>query len=268
MSSIDRQTPTQEQYLELLSNAFPPADFHKGAQENPRFWKRLGGMPLIRDSVVLDVGCGSGSLCIDMAKAGAKKVVGIDVNPQIIAFAKRNLELNYPELVDRVDFVLAYLHEYPEDPKFDFITSKDAFEHIIDLKGNLEDMVKRLNDGGSIYIGLGPLWHSAFGDHGRTEMIVPWGHLLVSESSLLKKLNRKRDVKLNSLQDLGLNLLSVEDYMNIFSECGLDTVYLGFNVSDNLISRVLTAIAKISILKRYCTFNIYCILKKVDSTRS
>jgi len=33
---------------------------------------------LIKDKVVLDVGCGTGILCLFAAKAGAKRVIGID----------------------------------------------------------------------------------------------------------------------------------------------------------------------------------------------
>ena len=38
---------------------------------------------------LLDVGCGSGRYCIEMAKAGAKEVVGVDISPKMLEIAKQ-----------------------------------------------------------------------------------------------------------------------------------------------------------------------------------
>lgn len=127
-----------------------PADveyFGRGKWENPRFWNRLGGQPDLRGKKVLDLGCGHGSLCVDMAKAGAARVVGIDLNPRLIEFAKRNLEINYPELLGRVEFYLVDIAEFPEY-EFDLMTSKDTFEHVMDLPKVLAAMRERLKPGG------------------------------------------------------------------------------------------------------------------------
>jgi 2-polyprenyl-3-methyl-5-hydroxy-6-metoxy-1,4-benzoquinol methylase len=50
----------------------------RGEYENPRFWSRFGQVPDFRGAVILDVGSGWGSLCVDMALAGVKRVVGLE----------------------------------------------------------------------------------------------------------------------------------------------------------------------------------------------
>ncbi len=48
---------------------------------------------LFKDKIVLDVGCGTGILCMFAAKAGAKKVIGVDMS-NIIDQAKIITEVN------------------------------------------------------------------------------------------------------------------------------------------------------------------------------
>lgn len=53
----------------------------------------LDNKHLFRDKVVLDVGCGTGILCMFAAKAGAKKVIGVDMS-NIIDQAKKIIHAN------------------------------------------------------------------------------------------------------------------------------------------------------------------------------
>ena len=48
---------------------------------------------LFKDKIVLDVGCGTGILCMFAAKAGAKKVIGVDMS-NIIDQAQKIIEAN------------------------------------------------------------------------------------------------------------------------------------------------------------------------------
>ena len=71
----------------------------------PKFWSRLGGQPSFAGLKILDLGCGGGYLCLEMARARAEKVVGIDIDEDSISSAKRRLN-KFPELSDRVEFFL------------------------------------------------------------------------------------------------------------------------------------------------------------------
>jgi 2-polyprenyl-3-methyl-5-hydroxy-6-metoxy-1,4-benzoquinol methylase len=152
--------------------------FDRGKRETPKFWQRNGGKPILTGKVCCDIGCGHGSLCIDMALSGAEKVIGYDTDCYRIAFAKEVLASHFPKLVNKVEFYDLNFYETPTIEQFDIITSKDAFEHIIDLPQMLESIKQRLRLDGFLYVGFGPLYNDFYGDHRRTKRIVPWGHVL------------------------------------------------------------------------------------------
>jgi len=249
----------QEHQIELLQ---ADVEYSKrGRCENPKFWSRLGGKPLLRGKTVCEVGCGHGSLCIDIALSGAKKIVALDINSRLIDFAKENLRRNYPQLTNIIEFKNIDLKDYHEYV-FDYIISKNSFEHIINLDRMLIEMKRCLKLGGIIYTGFGPLYNSPFGDHGMTKAIIPWGHLLIKESILINMLNRNLKNKINSIYDLGLNKMSLANYQRVFQESGLSIIYFRINQSSNIISKLFSIIRRIPFLEEYFSHNIYCILKK------
>ena len=77
--------------------------FNFGKLENEKFWRRLGGKPDLKNKTVLDFGCGHGALCVDIAKSGAKIVNGIDLEENLLKFAKDNLKENYKDLRLTID---------------------------------------------------------------------------------------------------------------------------------------------------------------------
>ena len=76
--------------------------FKYGKIENKKFWKRLGSKPDFKNKKVLDFGCGHGALTLDIAALGAQKVIGIDLEINLINFAKKNLDQNFHALKDKV----------------------------------------------------------------------------------------------------------------------------------------------------------------------
>lgn len=235
--------------------------FNRGQIENPRYWERLGGKPDFRNTTVIDLGCGHGSLCIDIAHAGARRVLGLDLNARLIDFANENLKRNYPQFVGTVEFRCENLREAPESD-IDCFVSKDTFEHIIELGQVLAEMKTRLKTGGRVYTGFSPLWNSPFGDHGRTKILLPWGHTLFSERFLINWRNRHISPTVASIHDLGLNALSFAEYLRIFRSCGMAIVSLQVNVSKHPLIRLFSLIRQIPFLEEYFTNNLYCILQK------
>ncbi|NBT44751.1 MAG: hypothetical protein EBT06_07485 [Gammaproteobacteria bacterium] len=71
--------------------------FLRGEKENEKFWSRLDGRPDVHIKKLLDIGCSHGSLSVDAAIRGAKRVVGIDTDPERIDFAAAYLIKPCPE---------------------------------------------------------------------------------------------------------------------------------------------------------------------------
>lgn len=226
----------------------------------------MGGTPDFTDKIVLDVGCGHGGLCVDMALAGAKKVVGLDIFKRVIDFSKENVETFFPDIRSKTLFYCMDLSEYDPNARFDIITSKNAFEHIQDVPKMLEEMKKRLAPGGRIYIGFGPLYNSMNGSH-MVHFIIPWGHLFIPMPLYLKITEWDRGHPMKSVDDFGLNRNSYKDYLRFFKESGMDIVYLKTNQSKNKIIKIFKYFAAIPFLREFFTSNMYCILEKRNQSR-
>jgi SAM-dependent methyltransferase len=238
--------------------------FERGQADNIRFWSRLGHKPDLKGLTILDVGCGHGRLCLEMAIAGASKVVGIDIDKPVLDFARRNLKLRYPEWQKVVSFEFSEINALPGNT-FDLIVSKDAFEHVIDLRGLLAGIRRCLKPGGRLYAGFGALYYSPTGHHDRMHFGLPWGHLLIPKSWHLALRNMRRKKPIKSLYEIDyLNEMSFADYENIFRECGLKMISFRVNQSEHVMSNILHLLRKIPILREYCTYNIYCVMENRD----
>lgn len=110
---------------------------------------------LIEKSVVgrtiLDMGCGSGRYTLALAKAGAAKVVGIDVQSKSYATAKKLAqEKNLP-----VEFREANVHDLPfEDESFDFVFSNGVLHHSSSIEKGVSELARVLKTSCSAFLYL------------------------------------------------------------------------------------------------------------------
>src|SRR5688572_6586333 len=82
----------------------------------------LNNPHLFKDKIVLDVGCGTGILCMFAAKAGAKQVIGVDMS-NIIDKAKEIIALN--GFSDKITLLKGKMEEVILPvPKVDIIISE------------------------------------------------------------------------------------------------------------------------------------------------
>ncbi len=94
---------------------------------------------------MLDVGIGSGILSIAAAKLGVKKIVGIDIDPIALNYAKQNISKNH--VTDSVYIKEVSLKKL--DKRFDLVVANILTEILIKLRN---DLYSHLNTNGILIL--------------------------------------------------------------------------------------------------------------------
>lgn len=117
-----------------------------------------------KDKVCFDGGCGTGRLSVAMAKAGAKKVVAVDVGAESLSYLERVRErygLNQIEIV-RQD--VTDLSPFQTD-SFDFVASNGVLHHTIQQERGIMEHFRITRRGGVFWIylyGAGGIYWDTF----------------------------------------------------------------------------------------------------------
>ena len=101
---------------------------------------------------VLDIGSGSGAITVSLARDhGAASVVGIDVEPEVCAAARRTVDA--AGLGDRITIQQVEPGPFPfDDCSFDAVFSKDAVIHIPDKAFLARETYRVLRPGGRLAV--------------------------------------------------------------------------------------------------------------------
>jgi cyclopropane fatty-acyl-phospholipid synthase-like methyltransferase len=84
----------------------------------------------LRDKSVLDVGCGTGQYAVEFARRGARRVLGIDIAPNMLEVSRHNVRAAGCE--DRCEFQQSDLLEYRSSETFDVTIGIGLFDYIRD----------------------------------------------------------------------------------------------------------------------------------------
>jgi 2-polyprenyl-3-methyl-5-hydroxy-6-metoxy-1,4-benzoquinol methylase len=84
----------------------------------------------VRDRTFLDVGCGNGLYSFELARKGARRVLGLDIAEVMIALCKEASEKE--NFTDRCEFIQTDLLAYQGDEKFDVSFGIGLFDYIKD----------------------------------------------------------------------------------------------------------------------------------------
>jgi SAM-dependent methyltransferase len=102
-----------------------------------------------RPRCVLDAGCGEGYGLAELAAAGAPRVVGVDLEPQVVEHVRRTYAASTPAIEAHV----AELMQLPlDDDEADLTVSFQVIEHLHDIPGYLRSLARVTRPGGRIVI--------------------------------------------------------------------------------------------------------------------
>jgi methylase of polypeptide subunit release factors len=121
----------------------------------PALFAEFIGRLDLAGKTVADLGTGSGLQALAAARAGASRVVALDVNPNAVAAATANARAN--GFSDRVSVVHSNLFSaIPPRPTFDVILSNPPF-----CEGRAWNTADRAWRAGARYADIAPLFHQA-----------------------------------------------------------------------------------------------------------
>lgn len=153
---------------------------------------------------VIDIGCGPGFLCENMAAAAgpAGRVVGIDISEDLINFATRH------KTNDAIDYRVGNATDLPVDSaQFDVAVSAQVIEYVADADAALREMARVLRPGGRAFIVDTDfdswVWYAADGE--RMARIMKSWEIHCADSRLPRTL-------IPRLRAVGFKIVGVEGY--------------------------------------------------------
>ena len=232
----------------------------------------------LKDKVLLDLGCNNGAMTVQYLREGARHIVGVDVDADVIELARA--QHGGPQ----AEFHLSRTKSLPlTDSSIDVIISYDVFEHIAHPAEILAECKRVLRTDGKMLVGTWG-WYHPFAPHLWATMPVPWAHVFFSEATLLRTCRRvyqapwyvpnmhdfdergqKRSDKYceESISTDYLNKLLISDFERLFKESGLKfRVYLEpFSSPRATWTRVFL---KVPYLREFFAAYLWAVLEKAD----
>lgn len=223
------------QMKEALSTAASNASYRESQSSKVVAAARRYGVTLT-DKVVLDLGCNNGALTVQYLNAGARRVVGVDIDAGAVEEARAK------HAGPLAEFHVSGVTGLPlPDESVDVILCYDVFEHVARPAAILAECRRVLRPGGQMLIGTWG-WHHPFAPHLWATMPVPWAHVVFSEATILRTCRRvfhapwyvpnmhdldehgqkMRDKYLEeSISTDYLNKFFISDFEKVFRESGL-----------------------------------------------
>lgn len=113
--------------------------------------RELAAHVQIRGKRYLDAGCAYGGFLVALHRGGAREVVGVDVNPDLLDYARAVLaDHGIAARVERADLLDPLIGDALG--RFDLVTANDVIEHVADPALGLERLYALLAPGGHLLL--------------------------------------------------------------------------------------------------------------------
>ncbi len=99
---------------------------------------------------ILDIGCANGGLLVELQKLGYSKLTGLDPSQGSVTFVRDRLGL----MAFKGGLFTSFFseEESKQGEKYDVIILSHVMEHVLDLGGAINAVLRRLKDNGCLYI--------------------------------------------------------------------------------------------------------------------
>lgn len=161
----------------------------------------------LKNSDVLELGCGDGLICALMNDQGARSVA-IDIDNSLFDKFASDRGVVYKTMdASNLEF---------KDSTFDIIFTHNGFEHFSDPAAVYKECRRVLRPGGIMYFQFNPLYYSPFGYHAYKSIPVPYLHILFSKQDIVNFAHDNKRPEVNT-DPLFLNKKTAEYFRNLFT---------------------------------------------------
>jgi SAM-dependent methyltransferase len=163
----------------------------------------------IAGNIVIDFGCGEGVEAVEMARRGAKRVIGIDIREDILQAARQTAV--------RAGVQNTCIFGLSTSELADIVVSVDAFEHFADPAEILRIINLLLQPAGEVLVSFGPTWYHPLGGH--LFSVFPWAHLIFSERALIRWRSTFKTDGATRFSEVagGLNQMTIEKFEELIA---------------------------------------------------
>jgi SAM-dependent methyltransferase len=168
----------------------------------------------IKGQVVIDFGCGEGYQAVAFARAGAARVIGIEID-------ERYLERGHKRVAEAgLEQTITFERAIPDGLKGEVIVSQNSFEHFLDPGGILRQLRGALAPGGKFFVTFAPPWYAPWGAHMAFYCRLPWVQLLFAESTVMEVRSLFRFDGAKTYREAGLAEMSVGKFERLIADSG------------------------------------------------
>ncbi len=211
----------------------------------------------LKNSNILDIGCGEGDQVIALAVRDTRFVIGSEIRP---IYEKSLIRARNLGISNKVKFTLSPIRELGKY-SIDIIISQNSFEHYKKPEKILESAYYILKNGGKFFITFSPPWLNPFGVHMFFMIKYPWAHFIFSEKTIMtvRKLYRNDNAEKFEESEGGLNKMTIRKFKYLVKNAGfkLDKLYLRP-------IKGIPLVTKIPILREFFTSSVSAILLKLS----